>query len=190
MTERWRVIPGWPDYEVSDMGRVRSLPRSMVRANGRPYNKAARIMRGSIGMPDGYPVVTLSPKGTNRHAVLKIHRLVLLAFVGPAPEGMVTCHNDGNPTNNRLDNLRWDTPSANMVDRVKHGTDPEARKTHCKRGHPFDEKNTVWREGRRNCRECMNGLRRAKRARKRAAAAVVDVGDGDLIAVQRVDGAA
>jgi hypothetical protein len=51
-----------------------------------------------------------------------VHRLVLEAFVGPCPDGMEGCHNDGNPANNRLDNLRWDTPSANYADRYKHGT--------------------------------------------------------------------
>lgn len=52
-----------------------------------------------------------------------IHRLVLLAFVGPCPEGMECCHNDGNGKNNRLDNLRWDTSKANAADRKRHGVD-------------------------------------------------------------------
>lgn len=53
-----------------------------------------------------------------------VHRLVLLAFVGPCPEGMECCHNDGDPLNNRLDNLRWDTRSANIADAIKHGGYP------------------------------------------------------------------
>lgn len=51
-----------------------------------------------------------------------VHRLVLEAFVGPCPEGMEGCHEDGDPTNNDLTNLRWDTHKGNMLDSVKHGT--------------------------------------------------------------------
>jgi len=52
-----------------------------------------------------------------------VHRYVLLAFVGECPEGMQACHNDGNPGNNRLDNLRWGTPSNNNRDKWLHGTE-------------------------------------------------------------------
>ncbi len=56
---------------------------------------------------DGYPTVNLSRSGTK--AARRIHRLVLEAFVGPCPEGMVACHNDGSRTNNDLANLRFDS---------------------------------------------------------------------------------
>lgn len=50
-------------------------------------------------------------------------RLVLEAFVGPCPEGMEACHfPDRDPANNQLENLRWDTHQANMVDKATHGT--------------------------------------------------------------------
>jgi hypothetical protein len=52
----------------------------------------------------------------------RVHRLVLLAFVGPCPPEQEGCHNDGNPLNNRLGNLRWDTHQANMGDAARHGT--------------------------------------------------------------------
>lgn len=51
-----------------------------------------------------------------------VHALVLEAFVGPCPDGMECCHNDGDATNNKLTNLRWDTPKANSEDARKHGT--------------------------------------------------------------------
>jgi predicted secreted protein len=47
---------------------------------------------------------------------------VLTAFVGPRPKGLQCCHNDGNPWNNKLENLRWDTAQSNQRDRAKHGT--------------------------------------------------------------------
>jgi len=52
----------------------------------------------------------------------KIHRLVLQAYVGPCPEGLECCHNDGNASNNKLENLRWDTHKNNVEDQKRHGT--------------------------------------------------------------------
>lgn len=52
-----------------------------------------------------------------------VHRLVLMAFVGPCPPGMEGCHfPDRSPQNNRLENLRWDTKAANEADKEIHGT--------------------------------------------------------------------
>lgn len=51
-----------------------------------------------------------------------VHRLILEAFVGPCPPGMEACHWNGNPTDNRLENLRWDTPQENTNDKYRHGT--------------------------------------------------------------------
>jgi len=65
-------------------------------------------------------VVSLS-KGTDKQKLVKVHRLVLLAFVGAPPKGMEACHYDGDPQNNNLSNLRWDTAKENWVDRKRHG---------------------------------------------------------------------
>lgn len=50
------------------------------------------------------------------------HTLLMTYFVKPRPENMECCHNDGNPLNNNLENLRWDTHANNLADRDKHGT--------------------------------------------------------------------
>ena len=52
----------------------------------------------------------------------EVHILVATAFLGPRPDGMVCCHNDGNAKNNCILNLRWDTQSSNIKDAVKSGT--------------------------------------------------------------------
>lgn len=65
---------------------------------------------------DGHRRVPLAGK------LMHVHRLVLTAFRGPCPEGMQACHCDGDPRNNALGNLRWDTPTANHADKRKHGT--------------------------------------------------------------------
>jgi len=65
----------------------------------------------------GYRTLQLG-KGNHRY----VHRLVAEAFLGPIPEGMWVCHNDGNPTNNAEANLRYDTAKNNEADKKKHGT--------------------------------------------------------------------
>ncbi|WP_197446398.1 HNH endonuclease [Tautonia plasticadhaerens] len=67
----------------------------------------------------GHLTVNLHRDGIKRPYY--IHRLVLEAFVGPQPPGMLCCHWDGNPANNNIDNLRWDTPKANGADTIRHG---------------------------------------------------------------------
>ena len=51
-----------------------------------------------------------------------VAHLVLTAFVGPCPDGMETCHNNGDCADDRLVNLRWDTHAANLADKIAHGT--------------------------------------------------------------------
>jgi hypothetical protein len=45
-----------------------------------------------------------------------------MVFRGPCPPGMEACHNNGDPTDNRLCNLRWDTHANNEADKIRHGT--------------------------------------------------------------------
>lgn len=79
-----------------------------------------RLRPGVAG--DGSLCVRLKFKGGKMKTVY-VQRLVLLSFVGPCPEGMEACHfPDRDQKNCRLDNLRWDTRSANQMDKVAHGT--------------------------------------------------------------------
>jgi len=55
------------------------------------------------------------------------HQLVLKTFVGPCPEGMEGCHSNGDPTDDRLENVRWDTHKNNMADCARHGRMPDIR---------------------------------------------------------------
>jgi len=122
--ERWLPIPEWPAYEVSDYGRVRSYLKNVKHEGARGgfhriiCDKPQRILKQSTRLR--YPYVIL--RDGSRNWTVKIHALVLLAFIGPRPDGLICCHNDGDPTNNRLDNLRWDTPSSNVQDSIQHGT--------------------------------------------------------------------
>jgi len=120
MQETWRPVAGWPGYEVSDRGRVRSWKQ---RAPGRVWAED-RSQEPHILRPDtrnGYLSVVLSDKALGRQWAA-IHRLVLEAFVGPAPEGAQGAHGDGDRNNNTLRNLSWKTPVANNADKRLHGT--------------------------------------------------------------------
>lgn len=105
-TEKWLPVPGHEeDYAVSDQGRVWS-------------HISGRILRGSKRKRGGHLVVNLRGKQW------RIHQLAMLAFIGPCPPGMEVCHGDGDPENNALANLRYDTHRANVGDRRRHGTHP------------------------------------------------------------------
>jgi len=71
----------------------------------------------------GYERVVVNlPHASGRRGTKNVAHLVLEAFVGPRPPGMVCCHYDGNVDNSELSNLRWDTYSGNERDKERHGT--------------------------------------------------------------------
>lgn len=150
--EEWRPVPGFEgSYEVSDRGRVRSLDRIVTDKAGTKRRYLGRMLALTENR-SGHLYVKLGRANT-----LKVHRLVLEAFVGPCPDGQVCCHNDGDPANNNLSNLRWDSHSENMRDRVSHGTHHQVAKTHCPRGHQLASPNlvlAVMKRGHRTCLAC------------------------------------
>jgi hypothetical protein len=126
MKEEWRPVPGWEGgYEVSSLGRVKSLARR-VAVNPRGFgmtwmDRKEKILPGYRDPQRKHRrTVTLNFAGKRREAVLVAH-LVAEAFLGPCPEGMMVCHNNGKASDDRLVNLRHDTPKGNMADVVKHG---------------------------------------------------------------------
>lgn len=118
----YRDIAGFPGYRVSDDGIVWTCKR---RGGRTPFvfTNRWRSLRPCKGK-HGHLSVTLYNGGKDKIKRLYVHRLVLEAFIGPCPAGMQCCHCDGNPPNNRVGNLRWDTPLANNLDKRKHGTMP------------------------------------------------------------------
>lgn len=124
MKERWVAIPGFEGlYEVSDLGRVRSLDRVVMRRThlGNVHPKRIRGQMQTLAKHrSGYELIHLW-KENQRH-VDTVHAVVLAAFVGPRPEGKDGCHNNGVRNDNRLANLRYDTRSGNHADKVAHDT--------------------------------------------------------------------
>lgn len=102
---QWKPIPNYENYEASSEGEIRRNGKIL-----KPYS-----------LNKGHLIVSLCKNGKSKKYL--IHRLVLETFIGPCPEGMETCHfPDKDPTNNKLNNIRWDTRSANRQDSKKHGT--------------------------------------------------------------------
>lgn len=162
--EEWRPVVGYEDrYEVSNDGKIRSIPREFTDKIGR----SCWIPRRELSLPTRYTGHKMaSLRGDGNSKTYYVHRLVLEAFVGPAPDGMEACHNNGVPDDNRVENLRWDTRSANRLDRVTHGVDQNAKKTHCKQGHEFTPDNT-YKSPNGNKRACMTCKRKWAREGKR-----------------------
>lgn len=158
--ERWLPVAKYEGlYSISNFGRVRSEGRVVQKIDGTTQAVHARLLSA---VPDrkGYLRVNLFRE--NIGATCYIHQLMMEAFVGPAPLGLLIRHLNGDQSDNRLPNLCYGTDSENQLDTVRHGTHHNSRKTHCPQHHPYTDENTYIHRGRRRCRTCMRA-RRAKR---------------------------
>ncbi len=112
MKETWKAIPGFNGaYEVSDLGRVKSLPKY--------HYSDERILSPSYSR---YPKVCLSLKGKRYYR--SVHSLVMLAFVGECPDELEILHADNNKLNARLSNLSYGTHAKNIQDAQRTGVKP------------------------------------------------------------------
>lgn len=116
MNERWLPVVGFPKYIVSNMGKAKRIATD----GGRKPD--GRVL-GSVNKTNGYTYIHLHSRELEK--VICLHVLVCEAFIGPKPSLVhQVAHNDGNPANNRADNLRWATPKENCADKIAHGTQP------------------------------------------------------------------
>lgn len=118
MNEVWKDIAGYEGiYQVSNLGRVRSLDRYYVKPhprNGVPtmYFKKGQVIKTFKGR-NGYIGTVL--KYQRKQKNFMVHRLVALAFVQGYFEGADVNHKDCNRQNNRADNLEWVTRRENLL---------------------------------------------------------------------------
>lgn len=120
--EVWRPIVNFEGlYEVSSLGRVRSLDHTVKQRNR--WHDVDVHYKGRILTPrhgEGhYPTLTLS-KGKLK-AVRMVHSLVAESFFGPRPDGMMVCHRDGGRTDASISNLYYGTAKENSADAARHG---------------------------------------------------------------------
>jgi hypothetical protein len=120
MQEIWLPVLGYEGlYEVSNMGEVRSLDRIVPHFEETFLRKIKARKLLKTFDKQGRNYVTFSKNGkTNK---VRVHIIVATHFIGERPKGLDICHNDGNPSNNCVTNLRYDTKKANMKDMICHG---------------------------------------------------------------------
>ena len=143
--EKWRPVPSLPGYEASNLGRVRSL-----RRQGHP------VVRKSHPGPCGFHTITVAdtsaPTGLPTR---RVGTLVAEAWLGPRPEVAEVRRLDGDPLNDRLENLAYGTLEEVHADHAARARREEAAggPTHCPEGHRYaDSWLGAW--GSRMCSEC------------------------------------
>lgn len=153
MTEQWKAVVGAEGrYEVSNLGRVRSLDRTIIRSDGRTRRFKGVLLKPSTDKGAGYQRVVIST--WTRRYTARVHDLVARAFIGEPPLGHEARHLDGDPSNNHLSNLLWGTRTQNAADDVRNGVGKQFH-THCSRGHEFIASNLrTSARGWRGCLAC------------------------------------
>lgn len=126
--ERWLPVPGYHGhYEVFDMGRVRSVAKTtngghLIVAGKKiqaPRHRPSQLLKVSYGGRNNRYLRVMLRAGGNKKRHAFIHHLVLEAFVGPRPTGLVAAHEDDDQANNTLENLSWKTEEGNLQDRLE-----------------------------------------------------------------------
>lgn len=121
-SEEWRAIPQRPGYEASDLGRIRSVNRTVVDVRGRNMTFEGRLLKLSL-LGKGYRFFVVWNPAKKSTLPMLVSRAVLFAFKGPPPsDAYQACHCNGDKDDNRLINLRWDTQIGNELDKLEHGT--------------------------------------------------------------------
>jgi hypothetical protein len=119
MQELWAPVVGWEGlYEVSDLGRVKSLARQVTQRAGVVASVRERILRPGTDS-SGYLQVCLHKNGDSR--MWLVHHLVTRAFIGPRPEGLEVRHGKNGKLDNSLANLCYGTHKQNCEDRIRDG---------------------------------------------------------------------
>lgn len=119
--ETWRDIPGYEGlYQASTLGRVRSVDRYIKYSNGREVFTKGKMLSLTLSKGNGRLQVNLSKNGKVEKT--RPYVLVMLAFVGECPDNMEICHINGVKTDDRLENLKYDTISENRIDNYRYGS--------------------------------------------------------------------
>lgn len=113
MIEEWKDIGGYEGlYQVSNLGRVKSIPRSTLCSDGRTISLKGKILAPNIHT-DGYVYVKLCKNSSQKN--YRVHRLVAMAFIDNPHDYPEVNHLDENRGNNEACNLEWCTSQHNST---------------------------------------------------------------------------
>ena len=119
MEEIWKDIKSYEGrYQISNFGRVKSLPRIAYRSTS-SFKVSEKILKSGLDKL-GYERIRLGSKAHNDKSTYKVHRLVAIAFVDNADSKAEVNHRDSIKTNNRADNLEWSSRKENMQHAAKN----------------------------------------------------------------------
>lgn len=121
LTEQWLPVSGHEGYEVSDLGRVRSVDRwvNAPQCGGKRLVKG-RVLKQTLNQAEGYLQVHLGAGNC-----VRVYRLVAEAFLGPRPENQDICHGPNGKMDSGVSNLSYGTRKQNAADRKRDGTNVE-----------------------------------------------------------------
>jgi hypothetical protein len=117
----FRPIPGLNGYLCDSDGGLWSS-KKWRWADGNAPKGLVNEWHKLKGVPNTNGYLSHNLMIGKKQKLLRVHAIVLETFIGPRPESMLACHNNGNRTDNRLRNLRWDSHRANIDDATRHGT--------------------------------------------------------------------
>lgn len=122
---RYVELDEFPGYRVGSDGSV----WSQWVHNGHQPRKRSLNWKQLKPQPDGDGYLGLNLFKDGKPYRRKVHLLVILNFIGPRPDGMEACHDNGVLSDCMVSNLRWDTKEKNQQDRLKHGTHSRGEKS-------------------------------------------------------------
>lgn len=116
MEEIWKDIKGYEGlYQVSNLGRVKSLYKEIIKSNGRNFYSKEKLLK--FTMRSGYYNINLTSNKIRKS--FEVHRLVAQAFIPNVNNLPQVNHKNGNKTDNKVENLEWVTRKGNMEHATK-----------------------------------------------------------------------
>jgi predicted XRE-type DNA-binding protein len=115
---RWKTIPNFSNYEVSECGQVRRSIHTNPRSRGWSRKKPGDIL--SPAKKKKYPSFVLV-RDDGKYCPCHLHHLVATTFHGPRPKGLFALHRDDDGHHNHYKNIYWGTQAQNNADMYRNG---------------------------------------------------------------------
>lgn len=131
LSVEYRHLPTFPGYRIGNDGTVWTAWKQIGLGGGKGSRCEIRDRwrQVTVFLDPASRSIVLLRRSDKKRVTCRVHVLVALAFLGPKPPGKEVAHENGKPTDNRVENLAYKTHSENLRDRVRHGTDDRGEKS-------------------------------------------------------------